>query len=423
MLLGDAAIFFASLYLALLVRNLELPSVGLYREHVEAFLLLFLVYELVMYIAGFWSRQVIPTAKNIFEILMPAHAMATIIMIIYFYLLPNIAGITPKTNLLIFTIILLVFMYAWKVVGLRLFTLYPIRAVLVGNAPAVEHALRTQPLWNIDIVEHLSSRAGLDDIEHALETYRAETIIVDLDRYPRIDILYKLMFANVTIVDCVSLREEIKLSIDLDRVDHDWFLAHITQRSSVYLFLKRACDVGAGIVLALVTIVLFPCIALAIRLEDRGPVFIKQQRVGMRGQEFAFYKFRTMSVDGTNWRNKDKSVTRVGRVLRSTRMDELAQCLNLIRGDISLVGPRAILVNEHQTMVKRNPFQQARLLAQPGLTGWAQVQQAHAPANEQEALERLAYDLYYIKNISLWLDIKIILKTIRKLLARAGMRS
>ena len=131
-----------------------------------------------------------------------------------------------------------------------------------------------------------------------------------------------------------------------------------------------------------------------------------------------------MSLDHKeNWKNKNKKeVTRVGHVIRKTRIDEFAQCWNIIRGDISLIGPRAILTQEHKTMVKRNPFQQARLLAQPGLTGWAQVKQKHAPENEEEAAERLAYDLYYIKNISLWLDVKIVLKTIKKVLEKAGMK-
>lgn len=422
MLMGDTAVFFGCLYLALLVRNLYIPEVAVYREHVLAFIVLFVVYELVLYIAGFWGTQVIPTAKNIFELLLPAHAMATVIMLLYFYLLPSV-GISPKTNLVIFSAILFLGMFAWKLIGLRVFTLYPIKAIVIGKAKDIEEIFENEPLWNVRIVDRLSNQVGLERIKNTLEEYQTDTIMVDLDRYPRIDILYKLMFANVSIIDTVSLREEMQSRIDLERIDHNWFLEHITRRGNTYRFLKRSMDVGAGIGIGLVTMFLLPCIALAIKLDDGGPVFIRQQRVGLRGREFSFYKFRSMSVDNDNWRNKNQAITRVGGWLRTTRIDEFAQCINLIRGDISLVGPRAILVREHKTMVKRNPFQQARLLAQPGLTGWAQVSQQHAPENEEEALERLAYDLYYIKNLSLWLDIKIILKTINKLAQRAGMKN
>lgn len=423
MVIGDAITFFGVLYLSLVLRNLEFVDFAVYEQHIQSFFALFVVYELIIYIAGFYSRHIIPTAKNIFELLVPPHALATVVMLGYFYFLPSI-GIAPKTNLIIFASLLFVAMFFWKLVSLRLFSLAPIRAVLIGQAADVRGMFDSQPLWNVRITQELSIQAGLDEIEQALEESRADTIVVDLDRYPRIDILYKLMFSNINIVDIVGLREEMYSKIDLERIDHDWFLQHITRRGSTYRFLKRTIDVVFGIIIMLVMMVLVPFIYIAVKLDDGGPIMIVQRRVGLRGEEFDFYKFRSMYSNDTKWRdkNQDKKITRVGRWLRKTRIDEFAQCINLIRGDVSLVGPRAILTNEHKSMVARNPFQQARLLAQPGLTGWAQVTQAHAPENEEEALERLAYDLYYIKNLSLWLDIKIILKTFKKLAQRMGIK-
>jgi lipopolysaccharide/colanic/teichoic acid biosynthesis glycosyltransferase len=423
MVIGDALVFFGVLYLSLVLRNLAFVDYAVYEEHMRAFLILFIMYELIIYIAGFFSRQIIPTAKNIFELLVPPHALATVVMLGYFYFLPSL-GIAPKTNLLIFASLLFAAMFFWKLIALRLFSLAPMRAVLVGQAADVRGMFDRQPLWNVRITRELSIQAGLDEIEDALSETRADTILVDLDRYPRIDILYKLMFSNTAIVDIVGLREEMHSKIDLERIDHDWFLQHITNRGSTYRFLKRTMDVLAGFMLLGIVIILYPCIWLAIKLDDGGPIYIVQKRVGLRGQEFDFYKFRSMHCNDTKWKDKNhpNKITRVGTWLRKTRLDEFAQCINLIKGDMSLVGPRAILVNEHHSMISRNPFQQARLLAQPGLTGWAQVIQPHAPENEDEALERLAYDLYYIKNISLWLDIKIILKTFKKLAKRMGMK-
>ncbi|MFW0871293.1 MAG: sugar transferase [Patescibacteria group bacterium] len=424
MVTGDAITFFGVLYLSLVLRNFEFIDYATYEEHIRAFFLLFIIYEIIIYIAGFYSRQIIPTAKNIFELLVPPHALATVIMLGHFYFLPTL-GISPKTNLIIFASLLFVAMFFWKLVSLRIFSLAPIRAVMVGQAADVREMFDREPLWNVRITDELSIQAGLEEINQALSDTRADTILVDLDRYPRIDILYKLMFSNINIVDIVDLREEMHSKIDLERIDHDWFLQHITRRGSTYRFLKRTIDVVAGFILLGIVIILYPFIFIAIKLDDGGSIYIVQRRVGLRGQEFDFYKFRSMYSNDTKWKEKNNAdkITRVGRWLRKTRLDEFAQCINLIKGDVSLVGPRAILVNEHQAMVGHNPFQQARLLAQPGLTGWAQVIQAHAPENEEEALDRLAYDLYYIKNISLWLDIKIILKTFKKLAQRMGMKS
>jgi len=421
MLLGDAAVFFTTLYLALVLRNFALPSEEVYIEHVSAFLALFFVYEVVLYIAGFWGRRIIPTAKNIFELLVPAHVMATVIMVLYFYALSSL-NVAPKTSLVIFTALLFVGIYAWKLMGLRFFTMYPIRAILIGKESRIKDAFENQPLWNVKIVEKFSYQVGLERLQNSLADNKADTILVSFDRYPRIDILYKLMFANISILDTVKLREEIESKIDLEYIDQNWFLNHVNRQSGSYRFIKRFLDVFAGLILGLVCLIVAPMLYIAVKLEDGGPLVITQKRIGLRGHEFNFYKFRSMSVDNDDWKNKNKKVTQVGAFIRKTRIDELAQFWNIVKGDISLVGPRAILTREHKDMVKKNPFQQARLLAQPGLTGWAQVQQKHAPENEEEAAERLAYDLYYIKNISLWLDIKIILRTVKKLLQKTGMK-
>ena len=424
-MMGDAVVFFSALYLALVLRNLSLPSSAVYIEHVQAFFYLFVVYELILYIAGFWGKHIIPTAKNIFELLIPAHLTATVVMLGYFYMLPSV-GISPKTNLLIFASVLCAGMYAWKLFGLRLFTLYPIRAVTVGPMADLLNAFEEQPLWNIKVVAEFNRQHGIQTIEKSIKERRADVIIVDLDRYPRIDMLYKMMFSDISIVDAVTIREEMTSKVDLDRVDSAWFVSHVTRKGGAYKFFKRLIDVCAGMLIGCVFVVMYPLVWIAIKLEDGKHVLLRNQtRTGQQGREFRCFKFRTMVYDEVRWKNKgDKKnyVTKVGAVLRKSRLDEFAQCINLIRGDISLVGPRPILLNEHKTIAKRNPYQQARLLVQPGLTGHAQVTQLHAPENEAEALERLSYDLYYIKNVSFWLDLKIILKTVRKLAQKTGMK-
>ena len=160
-----------------------------------------------------------------------------------------------------------------------------------------------------------------------------------------------------------------------------------------------------------------PFVALAIYLESPGPIFYSQGRVGRAGRTFQLIKLRSMVPDAeqdgqARWaEEKDKRVTRVGRFLRRTRLDELPQCLNVLRGEMSLIGPRPERPEFVTRLQKRIPFYRSRLAVRPGLTGWAQVNY-HYGSSVEDALVKLQYDLYYIKHKSLYLDLLILLKTI-----------
>ena len=284
---GRRGNIFASLYLALVVRNLALPESSVFVDHVGSFLLLFFVYEIILYIGGFWGRRVIPTAKNIFELLVPAHAMAVVVMVGYFYFLPS-TGLSPKTNLVIFASILFTAMYAWKLVGLRLFTLYPIRAILIGNEAKLQEAFQEQPLWSVKIVHKHSHQVGLDTLKKTLADTKADTILVSFDRYPRIDILYKLMFDNISIIDTVKMKEEMDSKIDLEYIDQNWFLSHINKQSGGYRFIKRFMDVIAGAILLALCFIIAPILYIAVKIEDGGPVLITQKRIGLRDENLIF---------------------------------------------------------------------------------------------------------------------------------------
>ncbi|MEK7136036.1 MAG: sugar transferase, partial [Patescibacteria group bacterium] len=169
----------------------------------------------------------------------------------------------------------------------------------------------------------------------------------------------------------------------------------------------------------------YPLIMLAIKLDDGGEIFIYPERVGEHNRPIRLLKFRTMTVgnDGGQWGMVENKVTRVGAFLRRTRLDELPQIWNVIRGDLSLVGPRPEFAPAVGLYGEEIKFYNVRHLVKPGLSGWAQIygEQPHHGIGVEETKNKLSYDLFYIKNRSILLDIKIALKTIRILLSRSGV--
>ncbi len=195
--------------------------------------------------------------------------------------------------------------------------------------------------------------------------------------------------------------------------------------SRLSLFLKRTYDILLSLVGLVVVAPFFLIIALLIKLESKGPIFFKQTRVGKNERLFSIYKFRSMYDEAEkktgpimSFKN-DHRVTRVGKVLRKTRLDELPQLWNVLKGDMSFVGPRPERPMFVERFRKQIPFYAQRFQLRPGITGWAQIRCSYASTIE-ETLEKLRFDLYYLKNFSLLFDITIILRTIKVVLFARG---
>ena len=190
---------------------------------------------------------------------------------------------------------------------------------------------------------------------------------------------------------------------------------------------KRLCDILIGSAMLILTLPLMALTALAIKVDSPGPVFYRQRRVGQFDNVFTLYKFRSMTADaeagGTpRWAQKqDPRVTRIGRFIRTTRVDELPQLANVILGQMSLVGPRPERPHFVEQLVRSIPLYHQRAYVKPGLTGWAQVNYPYG-ASVEDAREKLSYDLYYLKNRSIILDMIILISTIRVVLFREGAR-
>jgi exopolysaccharide biosynthesis polyprenyl glycosylphosphotransferase len=195
------------------------------------------------------------------------------------------------------------------------------------------------------------------------------------------------------------------------------------RRSRAALAIGRWMSVLAALVGLGVLFPLLGLIALAIKLDSRGPVFFTQDRVGLRGRRFRLIKFRTMRPADTaasEWvRDNARRITRVGKWLRRFRLDELPQFVNILRGDMNLVGPRPHPVSNVELFLERIPYYALRSAVRPGITGWAQIRFGYANDLEEET-EKMRYDLYYIKHLSPWLDVRILLDTVRIVLLGRG---
>jgi exopolysaccharide biosynthesis polyprenyl glycosylphosphotransferase len=215
-----------------------------------------------------------------------------------------------------------------------------------------------------------------------------------------------------------DLYERFRHNIPVDQVDPQWVLNAVQSGPDLFQrTAKRLLDLTIVVFSLPVLLVFIPVVALAVKLDSAGPVFYRQTRCGRAGKLFQIYKFRTMYVDAerdgkARWATKnDPRITRVGRFLRKTRMDELPQVLNILRGEMSFVGPRPERPEFVEDLKKSIPFYHSRLSVKPGLTGWAQVQFEYTSTVE-DTLTKLQYDLYYIHRWTLWLDIYILFRTI-----------
>lgn len=200
--------------------------------------------------------------------------------------------------------------------------------------------------------------------------------------------------------------------------------------NDTYLEAKKGMDWVSALIGLILFLPIGLAIATAIRFDSPGPALFRQTRVGYRGETFTVYKFRTMAyatpandadLDSAMTHDDDKRVTRLGRFLRRSRLDEVPQLFNILRGEMSWIGPRPEALNLSKWYERQLPFYRYRHIVRPGITGWAQVNQGHV-TNVDQVLEKLHYDFYYVKNFSLWLDLLIVLRTVRTVLTGFGAR-
>ena len=254
-----------------------------------------------------------------------------------------------------------------------------------------------------------------------------DAIVVDLHQNlsPEwIRFLANCTLQGIPVYHAALIYEHLTGRVSLEYLSDDAVQAFHLPR--IYPQVKRFIDIVLVLVSLPITMPLMSMIALLIKLDSRGPILFIQDRVGQGGRPFRIVKFRTMRTDAERGGAKfakeaDDRVTRLGRWLRKFRLDELPQFWNVLKGEMSLIGPRPEQVKFAEEFAEEIPYYNYRHLVKPGITGWAQVMHGYA-AGKEETREKLEYDLYYVKYLSLWLDLLIVAKTIRTILTGFGAR-
>jgi sugar transferase (PEP-CTERM system associated) len=267
------------------------------------------------------------------------------------------------------------------------------------------------------------------DIDRLIAEHHVDRIVVGLsDRRGKLPVeeLLRAKMAGIRVEDATTTYERVTGKILIDDLRPSWLIFSDGFRvSRVTRLMKRTIDLALSLMLAIVTLPLMLLTALLVLLEDGRPILYCQERVGENGRTFVLSKFRSMRKDAEKggkpiWATDgDDRITRVGRLIRKTRLDELPQLWNVVRGDMSFVGPRPERPFFVEQLSQQIPFYQQRHAVKPGLTGWAQVKYRYGSSLE-DAMEKLRYDLYYIKHLSVFFDLTIVFDTVKVVLFRKG---
>ncbi|MDX9893249.1 MAG: sugar transferase [Patescibacteria group bacterium] len=446
---GDIIILYFSLYLTLIIRYGQDFTTNLWSQHLVPFTVVFLIWLIISYIDDIYELNFTQGKLGLLVKLLRTMAIGSGLSIVFFYLGQNrLFTIKPQTVLAINIILASILIYLWHLVFLGLTKSSKIanRVIIIGfNSLAKEiiDKIDKNPHLGLQLVAILSEpneeipqkfqpliiNRQIGELKNICEQKKVD-IIVSITN-PRGDnllsqSLFECLPLKINFFEIASFYEKIMGKIPVNTIEQIWLLENLSEgNKKSYEYFKQISDIGLSIIMLLLSLPFIPLIILAIKIDSRGPIFFTQIRTGKLGKNFLAIKFRTMvqnaEVNGAQWAVKnDPRVTRLGKFLRQTRIDEIPQLINVLRGEMSLIGPRPERPEFIEQLQQEIPFYKERLLTKPGLTGWAQVVGPAYGGSKEESLEKLQYDLYYIKNRSLALDISIILKTIKIVLARKG---
>lgn len=393
------------------------------------FIPLVIIWMIIFYIFNFYNlQQSKPTILYVRNLII-AGCICLAIGFIYFYINP-LTRITPKSNLIIFELYSLLLVFGIR----RLFYMatreaFHTRFAIVCSEESF-HPLVTE----INHHPHLGFKNS--GTFSTLATYQQSQPDINLlivhnispDEYP---LLEQALKSQVEVIDLATAYEMILYKIPVDFIDNQWIISSITKSSQqAYRLLSRTIAILFALGVGMVTLPISLVIILAIKLEDGGPIFIKQARTGLHGKIFKLYKFRSMIVVGADgqaesngavWASADHDprITRVGTITRKLHIDEIPQLFNILKGDLTLVGPRPERPEFVAQLEHDIPYYFMRHTIMPGFTGWAQIKFRYA-RSVMDSREKFEYDLFYIKNRNIFLDIGIILKTAQIIFTHAG---
>jgi len=434
LVVGDFLILCASLWAALTIRNLALPSARYFETLFGPFLPIFLLSLVVFYIAGLYEKQTTLTRRVMGERVAWSQFANVILAALLFFVLQ--LSVTPKTILAIYLVVSVILISVWRFYRMQRERSIEMRtcAVLIGRGEAVEEAYREAAdnsrllIRFTERVDPAKMRTSEELAASVRSAIQAGARVVVLDTRDEVveralPILYELLLEDVAFIEFSEFYESIFDRVPLDHIDYAWLLGTMPERHALYDAAKRTVDlIGALAALSIASPVILGAAAL---VRATGPAFLRNERIGKGGRPFHLYKLRTMLYDdrGDPGLHAKNRITRIGTFLRRSRIDELPQLWNIVKGDASFIGPRPELPALAVQYEAAIPYYQARHSISPGLSGWAQLRERDAPkggVDIERTRKKLSYDLYYLKHRSLGLDLAIMLKTLRALASFSG---
>jgi sugar transferase (PEP-CTERM system associated) len=439
LLVGEALIVWTSLLLGAVIELRDDSYLVLNYE--GGYIKIFVVTALVL-LCSYWfdlydTARLTTKGELFFRLLLVPGLLAFLLAAVGYvhptYLLGNGAS---ELGLLILTVA----MIGWRL-GFGWLVQLPIlveRIYVLGTgerAQRLVQGLRQNPDLGIEVASWTGKLEGavtrdsvathLMDVVHQQKVHRV--IVAMPDRRGTIPMreLLDLRMQGVKIEEATSWLEKMSGKIEVENLYPSWLIfADGFRRSSTFIVVRRALSFGISLVGLILSAPLWPLVMLLIKLDSKGPIFYSQRRVGKRGNVFSVIKFRTMRQDaeagGPQWAGlNDPRITKVGKFLRSSRLDEIPQLWCVLKGDMAFVGPRPERPEFVESLTKEIPFYGVRHMVRPGLTGWAQIRYKYG-STVQDAIEKLQYDLFYIKNASIGLDLLIMFQTVKTVLLRRG---
>jgi len=439
-LLGDIAIYYLSLYLTVWLRYQNRFTLDVWQQHWPIFTGLLFAWLAIFYSFNLYDLQALKRKVTFLNNFFLAITINLIIGIIYFYLLSPNTTIRPRLVLAILTVLFSACYLVWRLFLNRLVNskkLYQ-NLLFVGYHPLIEELLppagqnqrfgynyKGIALNNQDQAIGLK-KYSLGELEAIFKLQRIDLLVICESENKEIsEMLFRIMPLKASFITLANFYELEMRRVPLKLINHSWFLENFSEGNKTFLdIIKRGFDLLTALVLGIISWLFIPFIALSIKLDSKGPIIFRQTRVGLGGKTFTAYKFRSMYTNaektGPSWaKPDDPRVTKVGRFIRKTRLDEIPQLWNIIKGQMSFVGPRPERPEFIESLRQEIPFYEERLLVKPGLTGWAQINYSYADSVES-SLTKLQYDLYYIKRRSFIFDLSIALKTLNTILKKLG---
>lgn len=431
LLISDVFLLYISLIIVLWIRYGKLFYSQLINFHLEPFTLIFAIWILIFFIAGLYDLRFLKNNIDFQKNFWYATAANIIIAALIFYAAPSFT-ITPKTNLLLFFIVFGSLNFLWRKIFNNILAKVggASKILLIGTnetAEKITNDLKNNPQHGYKISYWMKEGLQDKEFEHLSQIIVANDINVIVvpahlkKDYKSAKLIYKTLVLGIEIIDLAALYELIFKKVPLAELEEVWFLENLTKKNQIYEMISEPLERLTALILTILLSPIFILIGILIKLTSKGPVIFKQTRVGKGENNFTLYKFRTMYPDaekhGPQWANyfNDKRATPIGKILRKTHLDELLQIINIIKGDLSFIGPRPERPEFVAELRKEVPYYELRLLVKPGITGWAQINFRYG-ASVKDTYEKLQHDIYYIKNKSVILDAEILLKTLKFLL-------